>query len=71
MSSANIRRLEQERYNLVMRNGEVGKKNIKLTGEIVAINTQTDTLRQRNFKLEQEIEQLKREISSAKQRKNK
>lgn len=54
-----------------MRNGEVGKKNIKLTGEIVAINTQTDTLRQRNFKLEQEIEQLKREISSAKQRKNK
>jgi FAD synthase len=69
MSSANIRRLEQEKYNLVMRNGEVGKKNTKLTGEIVAINTQTDILRQQNFKLEQEIEQLKRDISSAKQKK--
>jgi hypothetical protein len=58
-SISNIKKLEQERYNLVMRNGEVGKKNAKLNSEIMVINNRVKTLMQLNNKLDQEIIQLK------------
>jgi len=68
-SISNIKRLEQERYNLVMRNGEVCKKNSKLNSEIMAINNRVKTVTQLNNKLDQEIIKLKQEISIAKQNK--